>query len=241
MATYSYTAIHDGWAELVLNRPERRNSLIPPLFAEVISAIEELNAIEDISVILLRGEGGYFCSGIDLKALQQEPPQDWDGAAISDARSMHLTLYRSQIPIIGALESFAINAGVAMAFSCDILIGGENAFLQIGEIQQGAGIPMNAAWMKIKTTEFNAARLALLGDRIGIADLLRMGLVSECVPDDAVVKRCREIAKRIAGFPPGSAKQIKQTIIQQRGIEDLEAFFQSGGGAALKTAPMVKG
>ena len=241
MATYSYIDVHQGWAELVLNRPERRNSLIPPLFAEVIAAIEELNAREDISVIVLRGENGYFCSGIDLKALQQEPPPDWDGAAISDARSMHLTLYRCQTPVIGALESFAINAGAALAFGCDILIGGESAFLQIGEIQQGAGIPMNAAWLKIKTTEFNAARLALFGDRVAVPDLVGLGIANECVADNAVVSRCYEIAERIAGFPPGSARQIKQTLIQQRGIEDPEAFFSTGGGAALKTAAMVKG
>ena len=241
MATYSYVVVHEGWAELVLNRPERRNSLIPPLFAEVIAAIEELDARDDISVIVLRGEGGYFCSGIDLKALQQEPPPDWDGATVSDARSMHIALYHCETPVIGALESFAINAGAALAFACDILIGGESGFLQIGEIQQGAGIPMNAAWLKIKTSEFNAARLALFGDRVEVPGLVKLGLANECVADNGVVSRCREIAERIAGFPPRSARQIKQSLIQQRGIEDPEAFFPTGGGAALKTAAIVKG
>ena len=241
MGTYSYTAIHEGWAELVLNRPERRNSLVPPLFAEVIAAIEDLNARNDISAIVLRGEGGYFCSGIDLKALQQDSPSDWDAAPVSDARSMHLALFHCQIPIIAALESFAINAGASLAFACDIIIGGENAFLQIGEIQQGAGIPMNAAWLKIKTTEFNAARLSLFGDRIKTAELVKMGLVNECVADDKVVNRCQEIAKYIAEFPLGSSRQIKRSLIEQRNIMDPQSFFRSGGGIALKNAKMVKG
>ena len=239
MSTYTYTTLHEGWAELVLNRPDRRNSFIPPLFAEVIDALKQLDDRDDISVILLRGEGGYFCSGIDLKALQQDPPPDWDGAPVSDARSMHLALFRCQTPIIGALESFAINAGAALAFACDLVIGGETAFLQIGEIQQGAGIPMNAAWLKIKTTEFNSARLALIGDRVNVRDLMDLGLVNECVPDNEVVSRCQEIAERIAGFPPGAARQIKRSLINQRGIEDPDSFFPTGGGAALKTAAMV--
>jgi len=239
MGTYCYTNINDGWAELVLNRPDRRNSLVPPLFAEVIEALEDLDKREDVSVIVLRGEDGYFCSGIDLKALQQDPPPDWDGAPVSDGRGMHLALYRCETPIIGALEKFAINAGAALAFACDILVGGESAFLQIGEIQQGAGIPMNAAWLKIKTTEQNAARLALYGDRVTVPQLIELGLATECVPDDQVVARCTEIAERIAGFPAGSAKQIKRSLGDQRGITDPEAFFPTGGGAALMTAGMV--
>ena len=240
MGTYSYTTIHEGWAELVLNRPDRRNSLIPPLFAEVKAALTELDEREDVSVILLRGEAGYFCSGIDLKALQQDPPPDWEGAPVADGRDMHLAFYHCQTPIIAALEKFAINAGAALAFACDIVIGGESAFVQIGEIQQGAGIPMNAAWLKIKTTEFNTARLALYGDRVLTADLIEMGLATECVADDQVVARCTEIAERIAGFPPGSSKQIKQSLVGQRGISDPDSFFPRGGGDALKTAAMVK-
>lgn len=240
MGDYSYTTIHDGWAELVINRPDRRNSLVPPLFAEITNALAELEGREDISAIVLRGEQGYFCSGIDLKALQQDPPPDWGGAPVSDARAMHLAFFHCRTPIIGALEKFAINAGAALAFACDILIGGETAFLQIGEIQQGAGIPMNAAWLNIKTTEINAARLVLYGDRVVTPDLVSMGLATESVPDDEVVKRCMNIAERIAGFPRGSSSQIKQSLIDQRGITDPDTFFPRGGGDALKTAAMVK-
>ena len=79
---------------------------------------------------------------------------------------MHLALYRCKKPIIAALEKFAINAGASLAFACDLIVAGETAFLQIGEIQQDVSIRMNAAWLKIKTTEFQAARLASLGDRV---------------------------------------------------------------------------
>ena len=168
-------------------------------------------------------------------------PFSLERSSVSDARSMHLALFHCQIPIIAALERFAINAGASLAFACDIIIGGENAFLQIGEIQQGAGIPMNAAWLKIKTTEFNAARLSLFGDRIKTAELVKMGLVNECVADDKVVNRCQEITKYISGFPLGSSRQIKRSLIEQRNIMDPQSFFRSGGGISLKTAKMVKG
>ena len=240
MPEFSRLDIHEGWAEIIIERPDRRNSLIPPLAGEIRDYIEQLNEDDNISAIVLRGEGGYFCSGIDLKALQAAPPPPWAGKDVGDVRSMHMALYRCKKPVIAALEKFAINAGASLAFACDLIVAGETAFLQIGEIQQGVSIPMNAAWLKIKTTEFQAARLAFLGDRVKAPELLRLGLISECVSDDSVVERCNEIAATIAGYPAGAAIAIKQSLVAQRGIDSPENFFPQAGNSALNTAKMLK-
>jgi enoyl-CoA hydratase/carnithine racemase len=240
MPEFSRLDIHEGWAEIVIERPDRRNSLIPPLAGEIRDYIEQLNEDDNISAIVLRGEGGYFCSGIDLKALQADPPPPWTGKDVGDVRSMHLALYRCEKPVIAALEKFAINAGASLAFACDLIVAGETAFLQIGEIQQGVSIPMNAAWLKIKTTEFQAARLAFLGDRVKAPELYRLGLISEYVSDDSVVERCNEIAATIAGYPRGAAKAIKQSLIAQRGIDRPEDFFPQTANNALNTAKMLE-
>ena len=240
MPEFSRLDIHEGWAEIIIERPDRRNSLIPPLAGEIRDYIEQLNEDDNISAIVLRGEGGYFCSGIDLKALQADPPPPWAGKDVGDVRSMHMALYRCIKPVIAALEKFAINAGASLAFACDLIVAGETAFLQIGEIQQGVSIPMNAAWLKIKTTEFQAARLAFLGDRVKAPELLRLGLISECVSDDSVVERCNEIAATIAGYPAGAAIAIKQSLVAQRGIDSPEDFFPQAGNSALNTAKMLK-
>jgi enoyl-CoA hydratase/carnithine racemase len=241
MAEFSMIERNDGWAEIVINRPERRNSLIPPLAGEITEAINTLQDEDDISCIILRGEGGYFCSGIDLKALQQDPPPEWADKDVGDVRSMHIALFTCSKPIIGAFEKFGINAGAALAFACDILIAGETAFLQIGEIQQGASIPMNAAWMKIKSTEMVLSRLALYGDRVPGPEMVNLGVATECVADEDVVNRCREIAARIAGFPGGASANIIESIRGLRNIEDPDAFFPKRSGNALLTAAQVKG
>lgn len=231
---------HEGWAELFLNRPERRNSIIAPLSTALKEALLELEEDSTVSCVVLRGEGGYFCSGIDLKALQADPPPPWAKQQFSSWRELHICMYHYSKPIVGAFEKYGINAGAALALACDILVVGEAAFLQIGEIQQGAGMPMNAAWLKLKTTEQVAARLAFLGDRVLGPELVRLGLAAECVPDSAVVDRCQEIAKRIASFPSGASVTVKKSIIGQRGIDDVEAFFAEGGGStALLTAGKV--
>ncbi len=241
MGEFSSIEYRDGWAEIVINRPERRNSLIPPLAGEITEAIHLLEDNDGIACFILRGEGGYFCSGIDLKALQQDPPPDWAGKEVGDVRTMHLAFFGCKKPIIGAFEKFGINAGAALAFACDILIAGKTSFLQIGEIQQGAGIPMNAAWMKIKSTELVLARLALYGDRVPGPELVRLGIATECVDDDQVVNRSREIAQRIAGFPKGAPATIVESIRELRNIADPDEFFPKRSNSALLSAAQVKG
>ena len=230
---------HTGWAEVILNRPERRNSIIAPLSIALKQKLLELEQDNMVNCVVLRGEGGFFCSGIDLKALQADPPPPWRDQQFNSWRDLHICMYHYSKPIIGAFEKYGINAGAALALACDLLVSGETAFLQIGEIQQGAGMPMNAAWLKLKTTEQVASRLAFMGDRVTGPELFRLGLAAECVPDADVVSRCQEIAERIAGFPPGASVTVKKSIIDQRGIDDVETYFSSGGGKTLLNADRV--
>jgi len=229
-----------GWAEVILNRPERRNSVIAPLNDALREALLELDKDTTISSIILRGEDGYFCSGIDLKALQADPAPTWLARQGPSWRELHLALFNLETPVIGAFESYGINAGAALALACDLLIAGQSAFIQIGEIQQGVAAPMNAAWLKIKSSEQVAARLVLYGDRVSAPEMLRLGLATECVEDSEVVDRCRAIAKRLAEFPEGATGNLKRSLIAQRGISDPEQFFPTASGPGLKNAGMVK-
>jgi 2-(1,2-epoxy-1,2-dihydrophenyl)acetyl-CoA isomerase len=100
---------------------------------------------------------------------------------------------------------------------------------------------MNAAWMKIKSTELVLARLALYGDRVPGPELVRLGIATECVNDDLVVNRSREIAERIAGFPKGAPATIIQSIRELRNIGDPDEFFPKRSNNALLNAAQLKG
>ena len=69
--------------------------------------------------------------------------------------------------------------------------------------------------------------------------MLRLGLASECVSDHQVLDRCREVCQRFAEFPAGATARIKRGIIEQRGIEDPEAYFRQPTSDALLGAKMV--
>lgn len=232
---------HQGWAEIILDRPARRNALTPGLAAQLTTALEGLSRSAEVAAIVLRGADHCFCSGIDLKALQSnEDPGSEDGVwHQTSIRALHLALYRCPKPLICALEKYAINAGAALVFACDLVVAGDSAFLQIGEIQQGSDIPINAAWLRLKTSEQTLARLALLGDRVGATELAHIGLIQSVVPDDEVLTQARVWAARLASFPVGAGDVIINRIRSFRPM-DPETVFPVSTNNALLTAAQVK-
>jgi len=70
--------------------------------------------------------------------------------------------------------------------------------------------------------------------------MFRLGLATECVADDQVVNRCREIAARLAEFPQGATSTLKRSLIDKRDVEDPETLFAMASGPGLINAGMVK-
>ncbi len=98
---------------------------------------------------------------------------------------------------------------------------------------------MNAAWLRLKASEQTLARLALLGDRVGAAELEKNGLVQAVVPDDEVLTAARAWAARLASFPVGASDVIIERIRSFRPI-DPETVFPISTNNALLTAAQVK-
>lgn len=203
---------HEGWAELVLNRPERKNAIEGTLAEALRDALASINADDSIRAVVLRGAGGAFCSGLDVKAFNALPAPAWAATFRATWDEVHCLLIESPKVFVGALERYAINGGAALAIACDLLIAGRSAFLQVGEIQLGMAAPKNIAWLVLKHGEAAAMRLCLLGERLGAEDMLRERLASGIVDDDQVVKEASALAARIAAFPPSGVPRIKTAI-----------------------------
>jgi len=202
----------DRVAHVVLNRPERRNALTGPLADQMGEALETLNADDDVSVLVIRGSGGAFCSGLDLKEFSKDPQPDWVPEFGGKWRRVHAALFDSPKIVIGALERAAVNGGGALALACDFLICGDKSFLQVGEIQQGMAAPMNMAWLTLRFPESVIARIALVGDRIAGPELVRLGVAFESVADDGVVDAAQGLAERLAAHDPGGVARIKVSM-----------------------------
>lgn len=217
---------HGNWAEIVFNRPQRRNALNHPLTLQMRAALQELNADEEVRAIVLRGAEGFFSSGVDLKDIPSEPLPPWYGefsAAMSDS---HMLLMGSPKTIVVALQGGAINGGAALALSADLMIAGRSAFVQVGEVQFGMPVPRNASWLVLKHGEATAMRFCLMADRVGAADLLRLGVAMEVVDDTEVVARAQAVAARLGGFPADGLRRAKAAIRNTSNTVGVHEWFR---------------
>lgn len=205
-------SVEDGLATVELNRPARRNAIIPPMLNALTKAIDTASADESVQAVLLCGAGGAFCSGLDLDAYNADPPPAWVGASGDSGLRAHSALARCPVPIVVALERYAINGGAAYALAGDLIIVGESAWLQVGEMIQGLPAPMNLAWLTTKHPESVAARIVYSGERIPGPELHLMGVAHRVVADDTVRTHATELAQRIAASPHGTPRPAKAAI-----------------------------
>lgn len=197
---------HDGWAELVLNRPERRNAIISETVDLLTAALIRLGGDDSVRAVVLRGEGGVFCSGLDL----QDPPSGEDFSR--RWADLHRSLAAFPTVVIGALEKAAVAGGASLALACDLLVVGEGAFLSVPEVGLARQAPMNVAWLVYKHGVGCALQLVLTGRRLSADMLLEGGLAYDTVADAHVQTRSEELARTLATFDRETVVRLKGSI-----------------------------
>lgn len=197
-------------AEIILNRPERKNAITGPLALGIQDAVRACDADPEVHAIILRGASGVFSSGLDLKEFNADPRPEWLAGFQAAWRGVHERLFACDKAVVCALEGYAINAGSALALSADFIVAGESAFLQVGEVRQGRPAPMNLAWLRMRYGDALARRIMLLGRRIPGPELLRLGIAHEVVADADVLTVSRALAAELAELPPEGIAATKQ-------------------------------
>jgi len=230
---------NDGVATVFLDRPQQRNAITGPLGVALADSLTELSHDPSVNVIVLAGRGNAFCSGLDLKAFNAEPPPPWLPEFKTIWRNAHRALFNCPKPIVGALERYAINGGAALALACDLLIAGREAFLHVGEARLGMGAPYNIAWMRMRLPETAAMQLALIARRFTGPELVSLGVATECVDDDAVLARAQALAAELAAFPDGALERIKRSFRRYAPTIEADPYFDlaflDAGGAPPPT------
>ena len=221
----------EGVLEITLNDPRTKNAITGPMAEQLSAAIRSADAAADIRVILLRGAEGSFCSGLNLNEFNAQPQPKWLPSFQLDWRAVHTSIYDSVTPSVIALEKYAINAGAALALAGDLLIAGDDSFLQVGEVRQGMAAPYNIAWLRLKHPESVMSQLTITGRRFTGSELHRLGLAYEAPPTENVIASARALADQLARFPDHALARIKSLMRTGRPTADewFDQFSKSGG------------
>ena len=231
----------DGAAIIELNRPHRKNAIIPPMLDEVADHVVAASADNDIGAVLLCGAGGAFCSGLDLTEYNADPAPQWKETAPESVRRAHLAIADCPHPVVVALERYAINGGAAFALAGDLVVAGREAWLQVAEVRIGMAAPMNLAWLVARYPVATVLQIVLSGNRFDGGDLQRMNIAHEVVDDADVRERAEALAIEIASYPPGTAQLLKAATLQlaseQVTTPDRAAWFARAAQVAPAGAP----
>ena len=127
-----------GIVELLIDRPERRNALTEEMMVALATVVEQVNAREDIGVLLLRGSGGAFCAGADLGVVSQRRRMDvpWRWPALM-GREAEL-LEGCEVATIAVVDGAAVGLGMGLALSCDICVIEPSGLLRGGPSRPAA-------------------------------------------------------------------------------------------------------
>lgn len=210
----------DGIGIVKLNRPEKLNAWNPGMQVELNAYLDSLNEGEyRVRAIVLTGEGRAFCAGGDVGRFSSG-----ENAAAAETRAEafrhgHTERYavrhmrNCDVPIIGAINGYALGMGFGLALATDLRICAENTIFQVAQTKRGLMADFGLSYFlpQVVGTQ-RALELMFSGRRIEAQEALDLGLVLEVVPPDRLLGRAIEIATDVAAGPPIGLAASKHVV-----------------------------
>jgi enoyl-CoA hydratase len=209
-----------------LNRPEVRNAVDGPTARALADTFREYDADPDLSVAVLTGSGGSFCSGADL-------------GSIADGRDAELTLKVREDgdaplgvsrmtlgkPVIAAVEGYAVAGGLELALWCDLRVAARSAIF--GVYCRRWGVPLvDGGTIRLPRLvgHGRALDIILTGRDVTAEEGLRIGLVDRVVEEGEALPAAMALAKDLAALPQTCLRSDRLSALEQWGMELPEAL-----------------
>jgi len=213
-------------ARITLNRPERLNTILPPMPSELEDAVHRAIGEAEIKVIVLRGAGRAFCAGFDFGGGFHH----WDSLLTTDgawdpgkdftyATSQALgvvpkfmSIWRSPKPVIAQVHGWCVGGGSDLALCADLVIASEDA--RIGtSYSRMWGCYLTGMWLyRLGLTK--AKEYALTGRPLSGTEAVEAGLINAAVPFERLEAEVAERARQLAGIPISQLTAMKLIVNQ---------------------------
>ncbi|MFZ5779457.1 MAG: enoyl-CoA hydratase/isomerase family protein [Pseudomonadota bacterium] len=217
---------------VTLNRPEVKNALNPTLIGELREVFRVLQERRDIKAVILRGAGGTFCAGADLKNMEKsfaEPPRpgEKDPIALNNREYGTFLEMVNAAPqvVIAAVEGYAIAGGFGLLCVSDVAICTEDAGFAMSETAIGIVPAQIAPFVAARIGVPQTRHLALTAARFKGPEALRLGIAHYLVKDSAALDaKLEEVLKQVDRCAP-LANALTKAVVMKVGTEPLSSVL----------------
>jgi methylglutaconyl-CoA hydratase len=196
-------------AIVTLNRPERRNALTLELLNELIAAIKVASDEPHERVLILRGAGAAFCTGLDLK--EAANPKNAHATAEMVAKTL-VTLSQTRLITIAAVHGAAVAGGAGIMSACDFVVAAKGTKIGYPEVRRGLVAGLVMTFLRRQIGERNMRELLLGSELIDAERAREIGLVNRVVARDDLMSAARKFADSVLQGAPDALAQTKRLI-----------------------------
>ncbi|GAB4172035.1 MAG: enoyl-CoA hydratase [Rhodocyclaceae bacterium] len=198
--------VQDAILRIQINRPEKKNALLPPMYAAMAQALEASNADPDVRVVLIHGVPGAFTAGNDLADFLEHPPKRSDAPVFRFLNAL-TGVYK---PLLAAVSGVAVGVGTTMLLHCDLVYAAPDALFRLPFVHLGL-CPEAASSLLLPRLagHVRAAEALMLGEAFGAEKARELGLINAVVPAERLMDTAMEAARKLAALPAGSLRATK--------------------------------
>lgn len=203
----------DKIGTIILNRPQKFNTFSTPLAEELNTALRQLDEDAEVRVVIVKGAGKVFSTGIDVGEFHGKTPSGYH-RWLTLMEQMHFTIASMEKPVIAMVHGYAVANGAGLVAAADFAIMAEDAKLgttaiNVGLLCTGPIIPMSYSLGKKKTLE-----MLLSGDMIDAKEAERLGLVNKVVPAEKLEEETFAFAQKLIDKSPLAIQMGKNFYYQ---------------------------
>jgi methylglutaconyl-CoA hydratase len=194
---------------VTLNRPQRRNSLTIELLNELVASIKVASDQADERVLILRGAGAAFCTGLDLKEAADQKTAHITAELVAKAL---ITLAETRLVTIAAVHGAAVAGGAGIMSACDFVVAAEKTKIGYPEVRRGLVAGLVMTFLRRQVDERNMRELVLGGELIDAERAREIGLVNRVVAPDQLMSEAQKFADSVLQGAPNALTQTKRLI-----------------------------
>jgi enoyl-CoA hydratase/carnithine racemase len=219
----------DATLILTISNPGARNALHPDMYAAAIETLTTAERDDSVRAVVLTGADGFFCSGGNLKRLQENRSKDRSVQAdsIDNLHGWIQAIRDCPKPVIAAVDGMGAGAGFSLALACDLIVAGASAKFTMAYVKVGLTPDGGGSWFLSQALPRQLAfEIIAEGKPVGADRLHQLGVVNRLVADGAALDAALAWADELAQLSPNSVERIKSLTLEAAG-NSLAQHFES--------------